>query len=150
MLKLLMMAARQSSGLSTTAMIALDELEQDIDLTPRPKTPSPPPPTVLLSANDDDTGTLNSEACASSQTERIFRRFVVEMDSRRRQCLRGQLAEPGSTPERRRVSSTSSSSSSFPPPAPPPPPPSSSSSSSDPAAAAAATARDEDDDQLLS
>ena len=139
-----MMAAKQSPA--TTAVMALDELEQDIDLTPRPKTPSPPPPTVLLRANSDDAQlqrSVDSEERASSQTEGIFRRFIVEMDSRRRRCLRGQLSEPGSTPERRRVSSTSSSSSSF-----PPPPPSSSSSSD--LAAVAAAAGDEDDDELLS
>ena len=140
------MATRRSSVLSTTAMIAVEDLEQDSDLTPRPKTP-PPSPAVLLREDSDaielqrSVDREDSEQRASSQTEGIFRRFIVEMDSRRRQCLRVQLAEPDSTSEHHRVSPTSSSSSSaF--------PSSSSSSSSDPAAAAAA--EDDNDDELLS
>jgi len=108
MLKLVTMAIRQSSAVSTSSVIALDDVELESDTTPRSKTASP---TGLRRADSDTTG-LQSDQRASTQTEGVFRRFIDEMDSRCRQRVGRQLAETESISDNHSSSSTSFPSSS--------------------------------------
>jgi len=84
--------------MSTATMTA------DDNTTSRPKTP----PSVLQTVASDG----EQLARTSSQTEGIVRRFIVEMDGRRRQRATGTLTPPGGVSENyRRATSTSTSTS---------------------------------------
>jgi len=101
-----------------------DDADQG-DGSPRPKTP----PSV------DGDGPGSTERRASSQTERIFRRFVVEMGDRRRRTPQCEATEPvvSDVPVSRHTSPVSTSS--LPSPH---------------LAAAAAQDDEDDDDELMS
>jgi len=126
MLKLLLMTTRPGCVLPGPDVQERTE--------PRRKTPSPPPPP----SGDADTDSAARRSCGEerlteSQTEGVFRRFVVEMDGRRRV---GRCEQPADAAVRHGGRSST----------PALPPPASQSPFSDLPVAAADF--DDDDDQL--